>query len=413
MRKIWLIARREYLDKVRTKAFLVTTILFPALMFGLGVLPSKLMTQKKGGTRHIVIVTSNEAIGQQVRDQLNQDNNSGLKFVAELSSDTSERNKEGLHKQLDANQIDGFLWADDAMIAAGKAQYVGRETSDLIEMADYEQALTRVQIHNRLATSGLKNQDLNSLLKRVSVEGIRWESGKETHGTGAMFILGIVCAVLIYVTTLIYGIQVMRSVLEEKSSRIVEVMLASASAKELMAGKIMGVAAAGLTQLAIWAVAGGVYGVPILAAMAGGSFSIPIRAYVGLPVFFLLGFLIYAAMYAALAAAVNTDQEAQQMQIIFLIPLMMTMALMYQIMRAPNSPLSVALSLFPLTAPVLMYLRIVISQPPAWQVAASLAIMIATFYGIVVICARIYRVGILMYGKRPTLPEIVKWLRYA
>jgi ABC-2 type transport system permease protein len=101
------------------------------------------------------------------------------------------------------------------------------------------------------------------------------------------------------------------------------------------------------------------------------------------------------------------------MQMIFLIPLMMTMALMYQIMRAPNAPLSVFLSLFPLTAPVLMYLRLVVSQPPTWQVAASLAIMLATFYGIVVICARIYRVGILMYGKRPTLPEILKWLRYA
>src|SRR5215472_3153739 len=133
MRKIWLIARREYLDKVRTKAFLVTTILFPALMFGLGVLPSKLMTQKKGGTRHIVIVTSSEAIGQQVRDQLNDDNNSGLKFAAEVSADTSQSNKDALHKRLDANQIDGFLWADDGAIASGKTQYVGRETSDFME----------------------------------------------------------------------------------------------------------------------------------------------------------------------------------------------------------------------------------------------------------------------------------------
>jgi ABC-2 type transport system permease protein len=413
MRKVWLIARREYLDKVRTKAFLVTTILFPALMFGLAVLPGKLMTQKKGGMRHIVLVTSTQTEGDQIAERLNDHNNSGLKFRTEVSTDTSDATRAALRTRLDKNEIDGYLWADDPSIASGNAQYVGHETSDLIEMADYEQALTRVQQRNRLEGAGIKGVDVDQLLKRVSVEAVRYEGGKESHGTGAMFVLGVVCAVLIYITTLIYGIQVMRSVLEEKSSRIVEVMLASASAKELMAGKIIGVAGAGLTQLAIWAVAGSVYGVPILAAQAGGSFSIPLRAYVGLPVFFLLGFLIYAAMYAALAAAVNTDQEAQQMQMIFLIPLMMTMALMYQIMRAPNAPLSVFLSLFPLTAPVLMYLRLVVSQPPTWQVAASLAIMLVTFYGIVVICARIYRVGILMYGKRPTLPEILKWLRYA
>ncbi|HZU23649.1 MAG TPA: ABC transporter permease [Terriglobales bacterium] len=413
MHKIWLIARREYLDKVRTKAFLVTTILFPALLYGLAVLPARLMTQKKGGTHHVVIVTSKQSEGEQVRDRLNDHNNSGLAFAAEISTDTSEANRAALRGRVDRNEIDGFLWADDGSIAVDKAQYVGRETSDMIEMADYQRALTRVVEKDRLAAAGLKDQDLDQLLKPVEVEAVRFEGGKESHGTSAMFILGIVCAVLIYTTVLIYGIQVMRSVLEEKSSRIVEVMLASASAKELMAGKILGVAAAGLTQLAIWAVAGSVYGVPILAAQAGGSFSIPLRAYIGLPVFFLFGFLIYAAMYAALAAAVNTDQEAQQMQMIFLVPLMMTMALMYQIMRAPNAPLSVFLSIFPLTSPVLMYLRIVVSQPPAWQVAASIGVLLATFYGIVVVCARIYRVGILMYGKRPTLPEIMKWLRYA
>lgn len=413
MHKVWLIARREYLDKVRTKAFLFTTILFPALMLGMGILPGKLIGQKKGGTRHIVVVTSTQSIADQVQQRLNDHNNSGLKFVAEASTDTSESNKAALRKRLDANEIDGYLWADDASIAAGKAQYVGHETSDFLEMADYERALTRVEIRNRLAASGVKDQNLDQLLKNVSVEAVRFEGGKEAHGASAMFILGIVCAVLIYMTTLIYGIQVMRSVLEEKSSRIVEVMLSSVSPKEMMTGKILGVAAAGLTQLAIWAVAGSIYGVPILAAQSGGSFAIPMRAYIGLPVFFLLGFLIYSAMYAALAAAVNTDQEAQQFQIVFMMPLILTMAFMYSIMRAPNSGLSLFLSLFPLTSPVLMYLRIVISQPPMWQIAASIAILLATFYGIVVVCARIYRVGILMYGKRPTLPEIMKWLRYA
>lgn len=413
MRKVWLIARREYIDKVRTKAFLLTTILFPALMIGGGVLSGKLMTAKKSGTRHIVVVASTQPDGEAIRQWLNDHNDSGLNFAVEVSTDTSDASKSALRSRIDNNQIDGYLWADDASIAAGTPEYVGKETSDVVEMADYSAALTRVQVRNRLAAAGVNNQDLDQLLKRVSVDAVRFEGGKESHGTSALFILGIVCAVLIYMTTLIYGTQVMRSVLEEKSSRIVEVMLASATAKQLMAGKIVGVAAAGLTQLAIWAVAGSYWGVPMLAAQSGGQFSIPLRAYIGLPVFFLLGFLIYAAMYAALAAACNTDQEAQQLQVIIMLPLIMTMWLMYAIMRDANSPLSIFLSLFPLTSPVLMYQRIVISNPPPWQIAASIAILLVTFYGIVVVCARIYRVGILMYGKRPTLPEIVKWMRYA
>src|SRR5438309_5794354 len=156
MRKVWLIARREYLDKVRTKAFLFTTILFPALILALGILPGKLISQKKGGTRHIVVVTSTQAAGEQVRQRLNEHNNSGLKFAAEISTDTSESNKDALRKRLEANEIEGYLWADDASISSGKAQYVGHETSDFMEMADYESALTRVQIRSRLANSGLK-----------------------------------------------------------------------------------------------------------------------------------------------------------------------------------------------------------------------------------------------------------------
>lgn len=413
MHKIWLIARREYLEKVRTKAFIVTTILFPALTIGMGVLPGKMMTGKRGGVRHIVIVTSTQAAGEQVVASLSESKNAGLKYQPDISTDTSEANRAALREQVSNGKIDGFLWADAASLAGNNVQYVGRETSDFMELNDYEQALTRVQVRGRLAASGIKTGDVNALLKRVSIDPVRMEGGKESKGGGATFILGIVCAVLIYVTTLIYGIQVMRSVLEEKSSRIVEVMLSTISPKQMLAGKIAGVAGAGLTQLAIWAVAGSIYGVPMLAANFGGSFNVPLRAYIFLPVFFLLGFLLYAALYAALAAAVNTDQEAQQFQTIIMLPLIFTMALMYGVLRQPNSGLTLLLTLFPLTSPVLMYLRIVVSQPPAWQVALSIGILLGTFYAIVVVCARIYRVGILMYGKRPTLPEIVKWLRYA
>jgi ABC-2 type transport system permease protein len=180
-----------------------------------------------------------------------------------------------------------------------------------------------------------------------------------------------------------------------------------------MAGKVLGVGAVGLSQLMIWGVAAGLLGTPGIVAAAGMGLQIPLRVLLWLPVFFLLGFALYSASYAALGASVNTEQEAQQFQLIVMLPLILAITMMYAVIRQPNSGLAIALSLFPFTAPVLMYLRMVVSQPPAWQLALSLGLMLATVYGVVVLCARIYRVGILMYGKRPTLPEILRWLRYA
>ncbi len=218
---------------------------------------------------------------------------------------------------------------------------------------------------------------------------------------------------------LIYGLYVMRSVIEEKSSRVVEVLLGSVTPMQLMAGKIIGVGAVGLTQIGIWATAAGILGtgsIAIAHEVMGENMKdahISTASLVLFPVFFILGYATYACLYAAIGALVNSDEEAQQLQFPVTLPLVLCMVFAAAIIRDPNTPLAFWLSMFPLTSPILMYVRVAVSMPPAWQIASSIAISLASLYGLVWLTSRIYRVGILMYGKRPTLAEILKWIRYA
>jgi ABC-2 type transport system permease protein len=188
---------------------------------------------------------------------------------------------------------------------------------------------------------------------------------------------------------------------------------------QLMAGKIIGVGAVGLTQIGIWFAAAIVLGSGGLAfahQIIGNSMKdahISAVALILFPVFFLLGYATYACLYAAIGAMCNSDEEAQQLQFPVTLPLILCMACAIPIIRDPNTPLAFWLSMFPLTSPIIMYVRISINMPPVWQVALSIAISLASLYGLIWLSSRIYRIGILMYGKRPTLPEILKWIRYA
>ena len=219
---------------------------------------------------------------------------------------------------------------------------------------------------------------------------------------------------------LIYGIYVMRSVIEEKSSRVVEVLLGSVTPMQLMAGKIIGVGAVGLTQIVIWGAVSGpagqrrlCHGSPPVWESTMKDAHIAPAVLILFPVFFILGYATYACLYAAIGAMVNSDEEAQQLQFPVTLPLLLCMVFATSIIRDPNTPLAFWLSMFPLTSPIIMYVRVSVSMPPIWQIVLSIAISLASLYGLVWLSSRIYRVGILMYGKRPTLAEILKWLRYA
>lgn len=416
LRNVWLILRREYLERVRTKSFIIMTLLMPAMMFSFTFLPSLLIGRKTTGHRRLVVVTDNpklaDAFKKQLQLQLHRDDSeSGMTYDVEVSDQVTDAERTRLLGEVGALHLDGFLWMTEDAVKSKKVVYNTRQASDFVEQGTLGRAMRDGVMEQRLAQHNLSSADVDDLLKRVDLDV---ESVKGGAGVGMLF-MALTLVLLLYMSVLMNGIIVMRSVLEEKNSRVMEVMLSTVTAKELMAGKILGVGAMGLTQLAIWGTTASVFGTPALAALgrlSEGAHMTP-AMFIFFAVFYLLGYLLYSTLSAALGAAVNSQEEAQQWQFFIIMPLIASTVLMMPVYSSPNSTMAVVLSLFPPTAPILMYMRVVAQTPPAWQIALSIALLLGTIYFALVVCARIYRTGILMYGKRPTLPEIVKWMRYA
>jgi ABC-2 type transport system permease protein len=433
MRNTWLIIKREYLERVRTKSFLVLTLLAPAIMTALMVLPAKLATMGDK-VQHIVVVTSTPQFGEMVRRELmsptlagdKDDDENGSQssatrlshenqYVIDVDSNPTDAERASLRDKVNSQAIDGYLWLSDDAIAAGKITFASRSVANSGERSRLSEQLSRIIQRERLAKNGVSGDQADLLLKPIKVEGIRIEQGHESKGgSGKKFLEVVIMVMLIYVAVLFYGISVMRSVLEEKNSRVMEVLLSSATSTELMIGKIFGVGAVGLTQIAVWVLMAGAFALPSLAMnMDLSELAVPPAVLVAFAAFFLLGFLLYSTLYAAIGAITTTEQEGQQLQFVIVIPLVLSVFMLSSVVKTPDAPIVAWLSMFPFFAPVLMYARIVLQTPPTWQIALSLTLLIATIAGFLVLCARIYRVGVLIYGKRPNLPEILKWLKYA
>jgi ABC-2 type transport system permease protein len=431
MRNVWLIIRREYLERVRTRSFVVLTVLLPAIMALAFVLPVRLASMSVGTPEHLVLVVSSPPFGEMVRrqllaqtpaasdqdtgDQINHAGNAAPHYVIDVDAHPSEAERDALRSRLAAGAIDGYLWLTDGAIQARKVTYTGRDMAGLLERSWISDSLGRALVEQQLAARGLSPAQAEAVLKPVQVETVRVQHGREgTSDDKVMFFAVFAMVMLLYVAVIFYGVSVMRSVLEEKNTRIMEVLLSSTTSTELMAGKLLGVGAVGLTQIGIWIVLAGLIALPSLAFYPSlSAIRISPLALAAFVLLFLLGYLLYSAVYAAIGAIVTTEQEGQQLQFIIVLPLIIAVFLMGPVMRAPDAPFAVWTSMVPFLAPVLLYLRIAVQPPPAWQIALSLALLGGTIAAFLVLCARIYRVGVLMYGKRPTLPEIMKWLKYA
>jgi ABC-2 type transport system permease protein len=432
----WIIIKREYLERVRQRSFIVLTLLLPAIMIGAFVIPAKLSSMKGSKMQRLVVVTSTPQFGEIVRQQLlasskpddetsgtgkdkdkdaDDDDKSGRNYAIEVDANASEAERAVLRNRINSGDIDGYLWLSDDAVAARKVSYYGREASGFMEKSWLRDQLDRAILLRELAQRGVGSAQADDLLKPVKLETVRVEGGKETKANDkGMFFAIFAMVMLLYTAVIFYGVSVMRAVLEEKNSRVMEVLLSSATSTELMAGKLIGVGAVGLTQIVIWIVMAGVYALPALAVSAStGEIRIPPLTLAAFALFFLLGYLLFSSIYAAIGAVITSEQEGQQLQFLIVLPLIISVFMMGPVMRAPDAPVAVWTSMVPFFSPVLMYLRIAVQPPPVWQIALSLLLLVGTIAGILVLCARIYRIGILMYGKRPTLPEIVKWLKYA
>jgi ABC-2 type transport system permease protein len=415
MRNILLIARREYLEQVRGRAFRMTTIGLPgvfALILGVGYLSSLGL----GANRHMAVAASDLALANEIRDQLVGDKEA--KARVDVIGQPTPQERSRLVKQVQSEQLDGLLWVD---VAPGKTPigtFISQSSGDFITAARLKSALTHAVLDEQLVGSGMKQGDADTLVDGVALNTLQVKKDGSLVKTNAEASLwkGYVMAFLLSMTTMIYGMNVARSIIQEKTSRIFEVMLAIAKPGDMLAGKLIGVGAVGLTQIAIWLAAGAVILIsPLAAALMTGEFAVRFTwtEAVLFPVYFVLGYLLYSSLFAGLAATCETEQELQMYMPLAAAPTWLSFALILLVINDSNSFWSVAASFFPPTAPVIMFLRMASEIPPTWQLAVSIGLLILSVWLVLWFSARLYRVGILMYGKRATLPELMRWLRYS
>jgi ABC-2 type transport system permease protein len=319
--------------------------------------------------------------------------------------------------------LDGYLIVSDEAIEDGEVEYRGSNVSSMADMQVLEQVIRQAVLTERLDRAGVDPLVVAQAQGRVRMRTTNIRGGELTDESGATtFMLAYGVWLLLYMSILLYGVQVMGAVVEEKTSRVIEVLISSLRPFQLLAGKVVGVGAVGLFQLLIWSVSAwvlfqkrdavlGLFGIEV----AGGqSFSLPgisLAAVAIVLAYFVLGYFLYAAMFAAVAAMSNSEAEARQAQTPVVMLLVIPSVLMLGILQQPDGSMAVALSLIPFCSPIAMPVRWAAATVPASEMVASIAILAFTLWLVIWVAARIYRVGILMHGKRPTPRELIRWVR--
>ena len=436
MRKILAVIKREYIQMVRTKGFIIGTVLGPVFMIALIVVPIIVSSVSVEKQETIGVVDLTNEIFMELDKKLDHKDyrlkDGFRRYVLEKfepSAGTEELRHE-LRERVLKKELSAYIYIPEDVLEIGardsavresepeeeKVEYVSEHTTDFEKLRAINRALNNVVIEKRLKREGLDPQKVAQYIKRVELQPIKITKKGEEKDTGGTFMISYILALIIYMAIIIYGQVIMRGVIEEKSSRVVEVVLSSLRPFQLMMGKILGIGAVGLTQFSIWTLFGigaSVYSTSFIPAGANFAMpSIPPHVFVYFVVFFILGYFLYGTLYAAIGSMVNSEKEAQQLVMPVTMFLIVPIMLMIFIIRAPNSPIAVFLSFIPFFAPILMFLRITVLLPPFGQIGASIVILILTILLMIWLTAKIYRVGILMYGKRPKFAEIVRWMRY-
>ena len=432
---IRIVAKREYLQRIRSKGFWIGTVIFPVMAVVMTVLPSLLMMRSKT-TQTIVVLDDTGRVAAHFNAERPKEKTAlepdGEMRMAKvdllpelLVGDASATSPQympsfDLNRRVVDKKIDAWIRITPGTLTGDPVEYHGRSTSNFMTQQVLENRLTDAIRRVRLADAGYDPDKVGALSADVDLRTIRVsKEGSRAEGGAGGFLFAYILFFMLFLSLLIWGQQVMNGILEEKGSRAVEVIISTVKPFQLMMGKLTGICLVGLTQFAIWLLTMVVISAPgLLSAMTTMPDQLQIPTLSPLTalsflIFFALGFFVYASFYAALGAAFNSVQEAQQVAgtlgMLFAVPAV----LMPMIINAPSSTLSTVASLIPLFTPVLMPLRMVTEMPPAWQVAASYVLTFGFLVLMVWLCGRIYRIGILMYGKKPTIPELLRWVRYS
>ena len=445
MTKFLAIVKREYVQRVRAKMFIVSTVLLPLVMSLFAIVPAIILNIDAGGPLRVAVVDQTgkmyaplqaafaneeaEEAAQQASPDPQQSNPTrrGLPRMPSRRFDLTEVKTDGrspeevrteLDQQLKEKRLDGYLILPPDFITTGEGQFFNNNPGDMLSRGILDTSLTRAVREQRLAKANVDAALSKDLFRQVKLESLKIGAGGEERDSGESFVLVFGVGFIMYLAILMYGQVILGAVIEEKETRIAEILFSSVKPFTLMMGKLVGVSLVALTQLAIWATAFSafaIYGVNLLASrgLPARIPSIPFSHYIYFLVFFLLGYFIYATIYALVGSMVTTAQEGGQLAMPIILILVVSFYLFLPVSRSPDSAFSFWVSMLPFSAPVAMLVRIVTQTPPFWQIALSLVIGFSTVLLIMWFASRVYRVGMLMYGKRASLPEAWRWVRQA
>lgn len=428
MPRTWPVVKREFTEVLRSKMFIIGTLFGPLLFVGIMVLEI-VMVRSGGGEKSLVLVdATTEQVGQGVARALETPTPAqgpgGKRTifhvqVAPLGAQDPDAVRSAVQARIDRKEIDGYIWLPANVLENGTAAYVGRSATNMELVARIQASVQDAVQTVRLADQGIDQRRLATALRRVPFETRKAASGAAQGSGTALFFLGYVLGLVIYMVVIIFGAAVMRGVLEEKKDRIVEVVVSSIKAKELMMGKVLGIGGASLLQVAVWvgfAALGLRYGSQLLARFGAAGVTMP-QVPGSLGAVFLLyfagGFFLYSGAYAALGAMAASDQDMQQLQMPVIMVLMFSYLTTMRAMTDPEGTFSRVASWVPFSSPMIMPVRSALTPVSPLEIAGSLLTLVLTALLIIWLGGKIYRVGILATGKRPTMKELATWLRAA
>lgn len=428
MGKLYAVIRREYWERVKSPWFLAATLLGPLGFAAITILPA-VLALRQGTSNKATSVIVLDATGVGVGDRLRTALAGGLR-----STDTSRATVRVMApgdlaaaettatREVVAGTFAGYLVLDTAVVAGGPVRYAGRNAANSQDMDLVEGAVRQGLLSHRLVAAGLdplKVQQLSSIRTPFTSEKLD-ERGRGGSGVGSV-VVGYLIAFLLYMMIALYGQTLMRGVLDEKMTRVAEVIIASVKPDTLLAGKVIGVGGVGVTQQLVWIALGwaivsfrgpilGAFGLPDVPLSLPSVSAGALATYLAL---YILGFTFYASLFAATGAMVSNQEDIQQASLPVTALLVASIVFMQPILLQPDSTLSRVMTMLPFSAPVLMPLRMATVQVPAWEIAATLVGMALACAVAIWVAARIYRVGLLMYGKRPSFGEVARWVRLA
>jgi ABC-2 type transport system permease protein len=427
MAKLWAIIKREYLERVRSKWFLIATFLGPIFFAAIIIVPAWLASRSRS-TNEVYNTTILDAtgtgFGQRLAvaiagDSTDKEKIPEVRIIApsELTQAESLATRDVMQKK----KV-GYLVVNQQTVAGEAARYAGRNASSIPDMTQLRTALRQTILSTRLESIGIDNsrtKQLTFIPLNFSTERIT-ERGRGGSGMASV-LFGFAIGFLLYMTIIIYGQTIMSSVIEEKTSRVAEVVMSSVPTDTLLAGKVLGVGAVGLTQQILWIATTYILlklREPLMAKLGAPavSFSLPeisLGAAILLLLFFLLGFIFYSSLYAAVGSAVNSEQEARQAATPLMIMVVSAGVFIQPVLLNPTGTTAQVLSLVPITSPIIMPIRMAVTGVPTIELAASLGFLVIGCAFALWLASRIYRVGLLMYGKRPTMREMARWVSYS